>query len=164
MNFNIPYFIDARIEEAMDEALDPETGEIVDESKLDLINKLNMEKNEAIEGIGLYYKDVVAAAKSVKEEKDRLAEEQKVLERRAESLKNHLSKVLNGDKFKTPRLSVSYRKSKKVVVDDITKIPANCLVWKKPEADKTHLKKLIEEGVEEVNGAHIEENNSVIIK
>lgn len=163
MNFSTPYFIDARIEEALNEAIDPETGEIIDEDKLDLINRLNIEKDEAIEEIGLYYKDVVATAKAVKDEKDNLAAKQKALEKRAEGIKKQLGKMLDGQKYKSPRLSISFKKSEAVVIEDVSKLPPECLVWPKPTADKRKILTEIKEG-KEVAGATVEAHKNIIIK
>lgn len=163
MNTNIPYLIDTKIEQLIEDSIDPDTGEITDDSFDLKLKSLEADKDEAIESIGLYYKDLQAEAKAVKDEKDNLAAKQKAIENRAESVKKQLGRILSGEKFKTPRLSISYRKSRKVIVDDILKLPPDCLTWKDPEADKTKIKKLLEtEG--KINGAHIEESNNVIIK
>lgn len=163
MNFGFPYFIDQRIEEALEEAIDPETGEIIDEDKLDEVTALQEEKQSAIEQIGLYYKDMIAAAAAVKEEKDKLAKKQKVLENRAESIKGYLVKALKGEKLKTPRLSVSYRASETTEIDDEKAIPAEFFVIPEPKVDKQKINKALKRG-EPVPGAYLKAHNNVIIK
>lgn len=163
MNFSTPYFIDSRIEEIIDEAIDPETGEVIDEEALDAIAALQEQKDDAIEQMGLYYKDMMAEVDAVKAEAKKLTDRAKAVENRAETVKKYLVRALDGKKFKTPRLSVSYRKSEQTVVDDLSKIPYEYLKWKDPDADKAAIKKAIKAG-EEVPGAHIEPNTSTIIK
>lgn len=163
MNFGFPYFIDQRIEEALEEAVDPETGEIVDEGRLDEVVALQEEKQDAIEQIGLYYKDIKAAAEAVKAEKDQLAKKQKSLETRAESIKKYLAGVLSGQKFKTPRLSVSYRASETTEIADKKAIPAEFFVIPEPQVDKRKIKEALSKG-EQVPGVYIKAHQNVIIK
>lgn len=163
MNYSIPYFIDAQIEEALEEAIDPETGEIVNESKLDEIEALKDAKDESIEQIGLYFKDLAAEAEAIKAEEKNLHDRRTALENRAEGVKKALEKILKGEKFKTPRLAVSYRKSEQTEITDLTKIPMEYFKWKDPEPDKTAIKKALKAG-EDVPGATLKPNMSTIIK
>ena len=63
-------------------------------------------------------------------------------------------------------MSVSFRKSTKTIIDDLSKVPAQFI---KPhtltddDVMKTEIKKAIQGG-EEVAGAHLEEGQSCIIK
>ena len=92
--------------------MDMETGEITDEQAFD---QLQMARDEKIENIGCYLKDTIAEAKAIKDEEDNLAARRKVVENRAERLKNLLAYALRGEKWNSPRLKVSYRRS--VTVD-----------------------------------------------
>lgn len=163
MNLNAPYFIDTRIEQLIEDSIDPDTGEIRDDEFETKLKSLEADKNDAIEAIGLYYKDVVAAAKATKDEKERLQEQQNALENRADKIKNQLSRILAGEKFKTPRISISYKNSEKTIVDDETKLPYEYLKWEKPKPNKTAIKNAIKDGLE-VPGAHLEPNTSTIIR
>ena len=62
---------------------DPETGEILDEQRLD---SLLMDRNDKIEGIALYIKNLRSDAAAIKAEKDALGQRQKSAENKAESL------------------------------------------------------------------------------
>lgn len=157
------YVIDSAIEKAFNDAVDPETGEIIDESKLEEIDALNMERDAKIEGVGLYYKDIKAEAEMVKAEADNLAKRYKALENKAEGIKTYLSKAVNGEKFKTPKLSISFRKSTSTHVIDQELIPMEYLDFKDPVPKKTEIKKAIQSG-KEVPGAELVENVSTIIK
>ena len=99
------------IDNAIMDCVDMETGEIIDVERL---SALQMERDQKIEGIGCWIKNLLSDAKALKEEKDNLAARQKVAESKAASLKEFLSKYLDGEKFKTAKVSISYRKSDSV--------------------------------------------------
>ena len=149
------------IDEAILSCVDTETGEIIDEEAL---KALEMEREQKIEGVILWRKDILAEYEAVKAEAKKLSDRAKALENKAESLKNYIRYALNGDKFKTARCSVSYRKTTSVIVDNPADVsPA---YWGTPKEDwisKTHIKEAIEAGAN-VNGAHLEEKQSIIIK
>jgi len=145
--------------------IDEETGEVLDYEKF---VELNLARDEKIENIGLWIKDLKAEASALKAEKDALAKRQKTAENKAESLTRYLQMMLEGEKFKTPRLSVSYRTSKAVEVDNefLSWAMANgeqYLRYKEPEVDKTSLREAIESG-EEVPHASLVERTGVVIK
>lgn len=148
------------IDEAITKCVDAETGEIIDAEQLD---KLYMEKEEKLENIALWIKDLKAEAEALKAEKMAFAERQKVAENKMESLKKYLAYALDGKAFKTTRASVSFRKSQAVEISDIYKLDENYLRYKEPEADKTAIKEALKAG-KTVAGATLVENTSVIIK
>lgn len=151
------YEIDADILSCVDE----ETGEILD---IDRLDQLEMEREQKIEGVILWRKDIEAEKAAVQEEVRKLQARVKSLDNQAESLKKYIGWALSGEKFKTARCSVSYRSTKSIVIDDISKIPAN---YFKPADEnwisKSMIKDAIEQGIE-VAGAHQEERQSIIIK
>ena len=143
------------------ECVDTETGEIVDEVRL---SALEMERDKKIEGVILWRKDLLAESEAVKNEGKKLYDRARALENKAEQLKNWTNYALGGEKFKTERCSVSYRKSTGVVIDDVHQLPVE--VWKDLTEDwisKTKIKERLEAG-QECKGAHIEERQSIIIK
>ena len=148
------------IDEAIMNCIDAETGEIIDTEQLD---KLQMGRDAKIENVACWIKDLKAEAEALKNEKQALAERQKVAENKIESLKKWLAYALNGQAFKATRASVSFRKSQKVEIADIYKVDENYLRYKEPEADKTAIKEAIKAG-KTVAGATLVENTSVIIK
>ena len=144
--------------------IDEETGEVLDYEKF---VELNLARDEKIENIGLWIKDLKAEASALKAEKDALAKRQKTAENKAESLTRYLQMMLEGEKFKTPRLSVSYRTSKAVEVDDrfvdwAVRFGEEYLRFKEPEVDKVALKEALEKG--EVPHAALVERIGVVIK
>ena len=148
------------IDQAIMDCIDMESGEIVNE---ELLNDLQMERDAKIENVALWIKELKAEAEALKAEKLAFAERQKVTENKMESLKKWLAYALNGEKFKTVRASVTFRKSQTVEVADIWKLDENYLRYKEPEADKTAIKEALKAG-QTVAGATLVENTSVIIK
>ena len=148
------------INEQILNCIDSETGELIDPEKL---NDLQIAKDEKIENLALWYKDLLAESNALKEEKEAFAAREKVAKNKAESIKNYLSYVLNGENFKTTKCALSFRKSEKTVIDDIYSIPESFLKYAEPKADLTEIKKAIKNG-EEIKGAHLEETQNIQIK
>ena len=100
------------IEAAILETVDEETGEIID---LERLEALEMERDRKISNVACWIKDLKAEAEAIKAEKQALEKRQKAAENKAERLKEWLQGILQGEKFKDSRCSISYRKSEKVV-------------------------------------------------
>ena len=131
------------IENEILNCVDMETGEIVDIEKLE---SLQMERDQKIENIGCWIKNLLADAKALKEEKDNLATRQKSAENKAASLKAYLSNYLNGEKFKTAKVAISYRKSDSVDIAEGAVVPDKFLKYSEPAPDKTGLKAALKAG------------------
>ena len=139
---------------------DQETGEILDSNRLD---QLEMERDEKIENIALYIKNLTADAKALKAEKQSFEERQKAAENKADSLKRYLANYLAGQKFSTPRVVISFRKTSSVNITDMTLIPKKYLKFADPTPDKTMIKNAIKAG-NNISGAEIVEGQSITIK
>ena len=153
------------IDQAIMECVDLETGEIIDTEQLD---KLQMERDTKLENVACWIKDLKAEAEALKNEKQALAERQKVAENKAESLKKWLAYALQGEKFKTPKCAISFRKSEAVEVTDeglnnLMKEHDELLTYKAPEPNKTAIKQAIKDGLN-VAGVQLVQNISTIIK
>lgn len=141
--------------------VDLETGEIIDEERLEA---LEMERDAKIEGIILWRKDLMAEAEAVKTEGKKLYDRAKACENKAEQLKRYIEHALEGNKFKTERCSVSYRSTKSIVIDNPLVLNEKFL---KPLDEKWFSKDAIKAAIESgenVIGAHQEEKQSIIIK
>ena len=159
------YELDAQIQALSEqEWFDPDTGEILDEEIAAALNSLMLERDAKIENIGLWYKETLAEAEAIKEEKRKLEIRQKQKERLAESLKQYLDFALAGQKFSTPRIAISFRNviGGKTIIDDPTLIPIG---YQKiiTEPIKLLIAKAIKSGVN-VPGAHLEDSHSVIVR
>ena len=73
------------IDQAIQGLVDPETGELMD---YEAFAALQMDRDAKIENMALWYKDLMADAKAIKEEADTLNERRKALENKAERLKS----------------------------------------------------------------------------
>ena len=158
------YEYDELIAEAYERAIDPETGEIIDDVAHELLGQLEAGRDEKIENTLLWYKSIKAEAEAVKAEAKKLTERAKALENRAENIKGFVQRHLYGEKFKTARCSVSYRETDSVEYSgDVEKLPENCIRRTAPEVDKMELKKLLKAG-KEIEGATLVKNVSMIVK
>ena len=140
--------------------VDEETGEILNAEDLD---NLELEKNEKIEQLCLWIKNLKSDAAAYKAEKDSFAKKQKAAENEAESIKNYIAYILAGEKFKTDRVTVSYRKSEQVECLDMSLVDDDYLRFKEPELDKTKIKKALKEGIK-VGGCMLVERQNMNIK
>ena len=140
--------------------VDEETGEVVNFDKLD---ELEVERDTKIENIGLYIKNLDAESKMIREEEKCLAERRRVKENKMESLKKYLMDCLDGQKFETSKLKISYRKSQRVECPDYTIVPLEYIKLKDPEVDKVAVKEALKKGIS-VNGCQLIENTSIVIK
>ena len=153
------------IDNAILDCIDTETGEVID---IDKLNELQLERDTKIENVACWIKDLKAEAEAIKTEKNALAERQKAAENKAESLKKWLAYALDGEKFKTARCSVSFRKTESVEVTEegleaLMKGHDELLTYKAPEPNKTAIKQAIKDGLN-VDGVQLVQNVSTIIK
>lgn len=148
------------IDRAILECVDLDTGEIIDAEKLDA---LQMERSAKIESVALWYKNLLSDAAQYKAEKDAFAEKERAATAKAERLKQYLTDALQGEKYKSTRVNISYRKSERVIVENVYSLPTQFVKFSEPTPDKTALKNAIKNG-EEVYGAYIDLVQSTIIK
>ena len=146
--------------------IDVETGEVIDTEKL---NDLQMERDAKIENVALWIKELKAEAEAIKNEKQALADRQRVAENKAESLKNWLAYALNGEKFKTAKCSISYRNSESVEVTEegleaLMRDHEDLLTYKTPEPNKKAIKDAIKNDGLTVAGVQLVQKTSTIIK
>ena len=140
------YEIDKEIQ-----ALVTEDGEIEDIERFDA---LAMERYKKIENVGCWVQNLDAEAAAMREEDKTLAERRHSLASTAERLRAYLDHALDGAKFESPRVAISYRKSKAVEIQDDAVFKA----WAKDYApallkvtytiDKTGVKNYIASGAE----------------
>lgn len=156
------YEIDQKIEAAIMNAVNEETGEITEDFAL--LDELQLEREQKIENGGLYIKNLTAEIESLKAEEKALCERRKSKEKRAEWLKGYLTYSLDGAKFETPKLALSFRKSVVVDVADVDKLPEEFKRVKTTvDADKTALKEALKAGAL-IDGATLVEKQNLQIK
>ena len=148
------------INEAILSCIDPESGEIIDENALE---SLQMQRDEKLENVGLWIKNLAAESSALASEIKALTERKRIKENKTESLMTYLASALRGEKFETPRISVSWRKSESVNIADGAMLPDEYLVPAEPRPDKTLLKKALKEGAE-ICGVELISKNNIQIK
>lgn len=158
------YEINKQIEETiyrMFSEVDEETGE-VSQGTVDLLEELNIAKDEKLENIGCLIKNLNAEIEALKAEEKNLADRRKRIENKVKRLTEYIEFILHGEDWdKSPRVAFRYKPSKAVKIIDLEKIPKmfRRVKW---EPDKTAIKKAIAEG-KKVRGAEIEEKNNLRI-
>ncbi len=151
------YEIDKQIEDC----IDFETGEVLDEEKLE---QLQIARDVKIENIALFIKNLTADVKALKEEETNLSERRKTKENKIEQLKKYLTSVLDSAPFESARAKISFRKSVAVNILDEAKIPS---AYTKTETVVKIDKKAIGDALkfgELVEGAELVQNSNIQIK
>ena len=85
-------------------------------------------------------------AEALKSEKENLAKRQKVAESKAASLKEYLSRYLDGEKFKSARVAISFRSGSSVDIAEGASVPEEYLKYSEPKPDKAGLKAALKAG------------------
>lgn len=156
--------IDERLLQLVDE-----DGEILD---LDEFRALAMEREEKAANMALWALDLKDEQEAIKREIQRLTARLRSAERRETSLREYLQQILNGEKLKTPRVSVSYRTTEAVEISDEESVRRfaqsddrfeDILRYKEPEISKTEVRRLIQSGTQ-IPGAALVGRVSTIIK
>ena len=156
------------IDQQILDCIDLETGEILDAEKL---NELQMERDEKIEKVALWYKNLVSDAAAYKAEKEAFIEREKAAKNKAESLKKWLAYALNGQKMSTQKVAISFRKSESVEIEDEEKVITyaqkngrdDLLRYTAPAVNKPAIKAVIKTG-KEIPGAALVEKQNISIK
>lgn len=149
------------IDNAILNTVDQETGEIID---LDGLEMLKMERDKKISNIACWIKNLKAEAEAIKAEKENLAKRQQSCEKKVEQLKYYLAYALNGTKYQDARVSISYRKSETVEVDDfaIFSLPEEYIKTEK-SIKKAELKSALKQGLK-FEGCKLVEKNNIQIR
>ena len=159
------YTIDREIEACVlldnGEYLNTETGELLDEEAL---NALQMDRTSKLENIACLIKNLEWEKNGCKEQKDAFAKREKALDATISRLKGYLLESLKGEKFKTIRCSVTFRKSERVDIADESKIPQELLTVKYTTApDKAAIKEALKAG-DTIEGCTLVTHYNPIIK
>lgn len=157
------YEMNAQIEELSEQLVDPETGE-VNEEVMEQLDKLNMDRDEKLEGCGIVIKNLAAECIALKIEIDALKERMASKNRRMDNMMRYVDNNLRGEKFETAKVAFSYRKSQSVDVVDEEAVPDElCKYETTRKPVKTEIKKLLKNG-EAVPGCVLVEKNNLNIK
>ena len=141
--------------------IDEDTGEILN---IDALDALQMAREQKIENVGLFIKNLEAEADAVENQEKIFADRKKRIRKQIEGLKGFLGYALDGKPFKTDRVVMSFRKSESVLVKDDYLVPdeyCNITVVRKP--DKKVLKDALKHG-KEIMGVELIEKQNISIR
>lgn len=145
--------------------IDEETGEITNEELFDQLkaklDDLQIARDKKIEGAAFLRREALDNSEIIGNEIKRLQSLKKAQDNRADNLLKYITGALNGEKFKTPFVSITYRNTESVDVSDIDTLPEQYVRVKK-EANKTDLKKALKAG-EEIEGVTLQSNTSTVV-
>lgn len=156
------------IDNAILDLIDPETGEVMD---YDAFEALQMEREQKIDNMALWIKDLDAEQAALDTEAKKLTERRDAARRKRDRLKEYLARVLDGEKRSTPQYAVSYRNSEACELYD----EGAAIMWLvahgyddgyvivKESVSKSAVKELLKRG-EEVSGAVLVKRQSMSIK
>ena len=156
------------IDQQIASLIDPENGEVLD---YEVFAELQMDRDKKIENMALWVKEMTANAKAIKDEVEQLTKRKRSLEANADRLKKYIAQALDGQKFQTPRVSISYRKSTALEVDNPEELGTwlntsghvDLVVYQPPTIDKRGVTALIKAG-EDVRGASLVERQSLTVR
>lgn len=163
------YEINHEIESVLENAIDLETGEISEEA-LQRINELQMAKDVKVENVALWHKNLLAESKAITEEIRNLQARKKSLESKLKWQESYLEYALQGSKFESPKVAITYRKSTAVEIADVARFIEEHkddpdLVATKVDylPNKTQIKALLNDG-QVIDGATLVEHQNMQIK
>lgn len=142
--------------------IDEETGEILN---YDVLDQLQLDRQQKIENVGCLIKNLEVDSEALKAESKNMAARAKVIDNRISSLKGYLQHALQGEKFSTTNVAITWRRSESVDILSEDLIPDEyCSIeqvtLRKP--DKKAIKAAIKAG-HEVQGALLNEKQNVQI-
>lgn len=159
--------INAALEAAFERAIDPETGEILDEQAKEELDNLQMFLDDKIENIACWIKNLKADAEALKNEKLAFAKRQAAAENKVKSLEKYLAYALGeGNKFQSAKVSIGWRKSDTIQLAEgksVYDIDTKYLKLAEPELKKADLKAAIKAG-EVIDGIELVTKQNMQIK
>lgn len=148
------------IAEQIAQCIDEETGEV----NVERLNELIAERDKKIESLALYTISLAADEAALGEEIARLQKRKKSIANKRQSIRDFLAANLNGEKFKSPMVTVSYSTRSVFVVDDEAQIPKKYKTLVKTyELDEDLIKADIQMNGS-VRGCHIDKKTSLTIR
>lgn len=145
--------------ESFEFEIDEETGEILNMAELDA---LQVDKETKVENIALFIKNLKADAAMYADEEKAFAQRKKAAANKADRLTKYLAEMLAGEKYKSARVAITWRKSEQVDITSIDELPAGYYVTEK-RPDKMAIKKAMKNG-EQVPGAVLVERENIQVK
>ena len=150
-----------------------EAGELPEEAVWDTLDALNGSIEEKLDAVTCVYKQQMYEVAMIEAEIARLQERLKPKKNAANRLKDYVCTCMMGtgmDKLETPRNRLSFRKSEKVMIDDVDgfvqwaqEYNPELLTFKQPEPNKTEIKRILKSG-QTIEGCRVESCMNLQIK
>ncbi len=163
------YEINKEIESVLENAIDLETGEITEEA-IQRLNELQLAKDTKVENVALWHKNLIAESKAIADEIKALQDRKKSIEKKLEWQERYLEWALNGQKYESPKVAITYRKSTAVEIPDMDEFirdykgnPDLVTIKVDYAPNKTNIKALLKDG-HEIEGAWLVERQNMQIK
>lgn len=161
--------LDERITQALNDAYDPETGELLipEEELFKKITQAEVDYDATVDTVASEIKNLRAEEAGVKGEKMSLADRQARIRRRIDWLERLEAWLVRGEKWSNSRHVISFRKSAVLVLDDQftewaeREAPGLLKVTVEPKKDE--IKQAIKAG-KFFEYAHIEEKQNIQVK
>lgn len=150
-----------KVDEAFYEA--EENEGVISEELSSQLDSIEMAMHDKIVNVGCFIKGLKAESKAIKDEASVLTARSRAIENKSEWLKEYLkSFVKEGEKITDPKLVISWRKSVKTIVSDVSLLDEKYLkVVTSPVL--TDIKKDIQSGIV-VEGASLQKSLNMQIK
>lgn len=161
------YDIDRQIESLLETAIDYETGEVMPEA-LEALEALQMERDAKVENVALWHKNILAESKALGDEIKILQDRKKRLEKKLDWMDGYLEQALNGQRFETSKVAITFRRSQAVEISDSDAFIRGYkdnpeLVKTEYSINKTNIRKMLKEG-QEILGAELVDRQNMQIK
>ncbi len=160
---NTLWEINEQIDALTEQLVDEETGEI-NEEVMEQLEQLAIDRDEKIEACGIVMKQLASEVDAINTEIKALKARANAKANRYDRIAEYVKQTLKGEKFETPKVAFSYRKSQSVDVVNESIVPDE---WCKFETTrkqmKSDIKKALKNG-ENVPGCILVESTNLQIK
>ena len=155
------YEINLALRDLYEKVVDDVTGDL-DPFAVEALEGLEQAKEEKVEACACVYKEYLAESKAIADEIKTLTDRRRVLTNKADSLRKYLAMSCEGEKYKTARCAVGWRRSVSVEVDPLAVLDEQ-YTRVKVEPDKKKIKDALKAG-ESIDGAELVERQNIQIK
>lgn len=148
-----------KIDKAIEDCIDLETGEILDVEKL---GELQMEREKKITNLACYVKDLEYDVRDYAAEIRTLQKRKKTAENTIKGIRAYLADYLDGHRFHNAKCAISFRKTSHIEIAEDASIPDEFLRHT-VTVDKEGLTQAIKDGGV-IDGVALVEGQSIVIK
>ncbi len=160
------YEYDERIEKALSEGINEETGELVN---FELLEQLACEKDEKIKHVALAILNMEAEAKAYYDLVDKYTKKHKTVTNKIKSLKQYLTTYADKEKYTFPECNITFIESYETVITDKEAFEKYAIIRHKElyekviKPNKSAIKEAIRNGIK-VKGVKVVKKSNIQIK